>query len=209
MSGFLNRMNYDDIPFNDNTNPYPVFFNFEQNINMGMIYASANFYRTESNSNIEIILDQGIDIAPNTIYRSSDVFLPLATFNSISPSTDIVFPDANKVNILDNLELLHDIRLQYKITKDDDTNFTNCRELRTTLVKNDNTEYHSSIFANNQPSTGEHDNIFIKTNITHSIDDCIKIRFQLVQDTLNEDISATKLTIFRICWMIMGIKEKS
>ena len=208
MSQFLNKMDYDDVPFSNEGDPSPNFFDFSESADITMLLASAYFYRTDANTNIEITLTEGIDISPGTIYRSPDTLLPISSFNSTQTTTEIIFPDSNSANILDDLDLMHDVRIQYKLTKSDDTNFTNCRELRTILVKDDeSTIYHSGISSHNQPDTGQHDNIFIKGPISHLTDDKVKIKFNLIQDTTNSDNSDTKLTIFRITWTIFGIKQ--
>ena len=105
---------------------------------------------------------------------------------------------------------MHDIRIQYKLTKSDNNNYINDREIRSILVKNDDTIYDNTLFANNLPDSGSHDDIFIKGKISHRIDDIVKIKFNIIQDnTHHADNSATKLTIFRICWLITGIRTSN
>ncbi len=208
MSEFLNRMDYDDVMFVEGEPTAPILFNFTTGgTNALLLHSNAEFYRTEFNTNLALNLAEGVDISPGTIYRSPDVFLPINAFNSVSPTDEIAFPDMNRINILANQELVHDLRIQFKLTKTDGTQYENRRELRTTLVKDNGTVYNAAFVAHNLSETGTHDNAFIKCKIGHLIDDTVKIRFQLVQDTRNGDNSDTRLTIFRISWMLFGIKN--
>jgi hypothetical protein len=204
-------MDYDDVAFIEEESPAAIPFNFAltAGTNSFLLHSNAEFYRTEFNANLTLILAEGVDISPGTIYRSADTFLAANSFNSASPTDEIIFPDMNRINILANQELIHDLRIQFKLTKSDDSKYENRRELRTTFVKGDGTQYNASFVAHNLSETGTHDNAFIKCKINHLTDDIIKIRFQLVQDTRNDDNSDTKLTIFRISWMLFGIKTET
>lgn len=206
----MNRLNmdYDDEPFLNEELPEPDFFDFSKITTEAiMLYSSAHFYRNQGNSNIVLNIDMGTDISPGTIWYSPAVFLSAATFNLVKPITEIIYLDEKDALILKDLTFLHDILIQYKLEKPDGTNYINNREIRCTLVKEDgSTVYDNSIYSNQMPDPGQHDNIFLKGHIQHYFNDKVRIKFNIAQDNTNGGQSATKMTIFRITWNIMGLK---
>jgi hypothetical protein len=170
-----------------------------------MLYSSAHFYRTETNANIELDINLGPNLSP-IIFMSPNVYLGANTFNAIKPVDEISFPDNKDALVLKDLTFLHDVLIQYKLVAGDGTNYINQRELRCTLVNEDGVVYDSSLFANQQPDPGQHDNIFLRGHIAHNLGDKVKIKFNIVQDNTNAGHSATKLRIFRIAWNILGLK---
>lgn len=199
-------MNYDDIYINEEQ-PFPEFIQFESSGKSVLLYSSANFCRTSSNSNIEINIPPGPDILPGTIYMSPSFFIPNNTFNLTKPRAEITYPNANSAMILTDLEFVHDIMVQYKLTKLDGSNYSNNRELRCFLTKQDDiTIYDSSLFANTQPDSGNHDTLHITGSINHNLGDVVKLKFNLVQDNEHNDVDGTIMTIFRISWNIFSIK---
>lgn len=172
-----------------------------------MLYSSANFYRTSDNTNIIIPITLGTDITPGTIYKSNDIYLPISTFNDIRSITEINYPDYKDALISTDLTFYHDVNVQYKLEKSDGTNYSNNRNVRMTLVKNDGTVYHSSLYADNQPPTGVHSTNVMRGHIIHTSGDIVKLKINVYQDIKNIDNSNSKLTIFRICWTILGLKS--
>lgn len=200
--------NYDDITFSNESLPEPDFFDFSTITSEAvMLYSSAHFYRTQNNTNIQLNFDLGPDIAPGTIWLSPNIYLPDNIFNLTKPIDEISYPNLKDVLILKDMTFLHDILIQYKMTKSDGTNFINQRELRCTLVREDGTTvYDSGLFANQQPDTGAHDNIFLKGHILHNIADKVRLKFNIVQDNKHGGQTDSKITIFRITWNILGLK---
>lgn len=200
--------NYDDVPYTDDKLPYPDFFDFSSApVDAVMLYSSANFIRTESNSNIQITIPLGGDISPGTIWFSPNIYLPTGIFNTTKPITEVIYPNNKDALILADQTFLHDILIQYKITKDNGQNFTNSREIRCTLVKDDGTTvYDSSLYSNTQPDSGAHDYIMLRGHITHNFNDTVKIKLNIAQDKKNNDQTSSKLTIFRVSWNILGLK---
>lgn len=199
---------YDDVPFGDDKLPFPDFFDFSSApVDAIMLYSSANFFRTASNSNIEIAVPLGADISPGTIWFSSNIYLPSGIFNSTRPITEVLYTDNKDALILADQAFLHDILIQYKITKSNGQNFTNSREIRCTLVREDGTTvYDSSLYSNTQPDSGAHDYIMIRGHINHNFNDTVKIKLNVIQDKKNNDNTDSKLTIFRVSWNILGLK---
>ncbi len=192
-------MDYDDVPFEEGYSR-PRFFIFGNSTQT--IDAYADFYRHEGNQNIEIVAAEGIDLVPATLYRSSSFYLPTNTFNEISPQSPVQFT-GNEMILEKNARLKHNLRIQYKLTKGDDKNYINQREIRTRLVDAGGTAYSNTVFANNQPETNIHDDIFVLGSVDHAEGDIVRIQFQIIQDnTTHPDTSPTKLTIFRICWNV-------
>ena len=200
--------NYDDIPFSNESLPEPDFFDFKTVIPASvMIYSSAHFYRTQYNTNIELNINLGSNISP-IIWLSPSIYLPDNIFNLTKPVDEISYPNSKDVLILKDMTFLHDILIQYKMTKADNNNFLNQRELRCTLVRDDGTSvYDSALFANQQPDTGQHDNIFLKGHITHNLADVVRLKFNVIQDNKLSGQSDTKIKIFRITWNILGLRN--
>lgn len=174
-----------------------------------LLCASGNFYRTNSNSNITIDIPLGTDISPGSIYLSPDVYLPINSYNDTKTITEVNFPENRDVSISADLQFKHSIMIQYKLEKGDTTNYKNNRGLRAILVKADGTSiYDASLFSEYQPVTGEHNTLLMEGCLTHSIGDLIKIKFSVVQDVNKSDQSSSYLTIFRITWNILGLKNE-
>lgn len=203
-------MSWKLINFTNENLPIPDFFDFTNSsvTSSSMLYSSANFFRNVSNSNIKIIIPLGPDISPNTIWLSPNIYLPNNIFNSIKSLNEVQYEFNKDVRIIADIVFLHDILIQFKITKSDDSNFINQRELRCTLVKEDGvTVYDSSFYSNQQPDSGSHDYIILRGHITHNLNDLIKLKINIVQDDKLVGKSDTALTIFRISWNILGLKE--
>lgn len=201
----MNRLNNDKLPT-------PSFFNFATSGgpsgDTSMVYSSANFHRTENNSNIEITIPAGSELGDSSIWMSPNVYIPNSTFNVTKPISEVSFPNNRDVKIHSALTFSHDIIIQYKLTKTDDTNYVNRRELRCFLVKDDGTTvYESVVHASAQPSSGSHDYLFLRGYITHNADDVVRVKMNIIQDDKKSGKSDTKLTIFRISWNILGVKE--
>lgn len=193
---------------NDNL-PFPIPIDFLGGGTQAvLLFSSANFYRTVLNTNINITAPLGVDISPGLIYFSPDCYLPVNTFNSTKPITEVIFPDSNQTLILFDSKYMHDIMIQYKLTKEDNTNYTNNREVRATLVNSTGGIYDASIYANSQPNPGAHDILHIKGYVEHNVNDAIRIKLNVVQDTTRSDTSSSKITILRISWNILGLKNE-
>jgi hypothetical protein len=187
--------------YNDPIPPNPIFISSS---GTALINSSANFYRTFNNSNVTIPITTGTFIPGSNIYISPTSVLPINTFNSTNPNAEVSYLNNNSVQLLTGLTCFHDIKIEYKLTKSDGTNYTNQREIRVNLVKNDEvTEYKPSISSNTMPNTGDHNILLINGYINHNTGEIVKIQFYIVQDTENNDISNTLLTIFRISWNIL------
>lgn len=167
-----------------------------------ILNASANFYRNSMNTNIE--LDVGIGTESSGIWTSSNVFLPVSTFNLIADNDAIEFVNNVDVKALKLIDFNHDLLIQYKLTKSDGNNYINSREIRTQLVSSDGiTPYTEATFYNNVPDTGSHDIILINGTTSHAENDEVKIRFNIIQNENLSGHSGTKITIFRISWNII------
>lgn len=167
----------------------------------GLIKSFASFYRTETNSNVNITIPLGIN--DGIFYSSSDIYLPNGIFTKTFPNIIISYVNNVDVKVTQNFNCMHDILIQYKITKSDGTNYKNRREIRSTLVNGSGNIYENVIFANQQPNTGDHDMIILKGYIVHSVGDIVKIKFNIVQDNKFGDQSDSMITIFRVMWNIL------
>ncbi len=198
---------YDDVPFNNEKLPMPDFFDFSNQVTSSMLYSSANFFRTASNTNIHINIPLGSDISPGTIWFSPNIYLPDDIFNSIKPIDEVLYPNYKDVRILTDLVFLHDILVQYKITKSDQTNFANQRELRCTLVREDGVSvYDSALYSNQQPDSGQHDYILLRGHITHNLGDLVRLKLNIAQNNIHGDQTDTEIVIFRISWNILAMQ---
>ncbi len=197
-----------DTEFGSEPLPFPDFLNFADSSSEAiMLYSSATFSRNAANSSVELIIDEGIDISPGTIWLSPDVYIPDGTFNITRPIAEINYPNNKNAMILKDLQFLHDVFIHYKITKADGTNFTNQREARCIFVRADGTPYNSSLFSYQQPDSGQHDHMIIKGHISHNLGDLVRLKINIVQDNKRTDKSDTKLVIFRISWNILGLDK--
>lgn len=163
--------------------------------------ASAAFYRTQYNSNIQIVIPAGSSSGGLTVNNIFPI-LPSGTFN-ISASTDTVIANPQYFNVVNAVNIVHNIKLLVKMQKTDGTNYSNYRELRCYPTKLDGTPYNVSVGANSQPATGDLADIFIAGKISHSIGDNITLGFQVAQ--VSGASSDTLLTIFRIDWLAMTV----
>jgi hypothetical protein len=197
----------DDGTFSSEPLPPPDFFNFANIVPEAiMLYSTAAFFRNSGNSNIELAIPIGPDISPGTIWLSPNTFLIDDTFNFTKPITEIIYPNNKDTRILKDLKFLHDVLIQYKLTKSNNTNFTNQRELRCIFVREDGmTPYDSSLCAYQQPDSGQHDNILLRGHVEHKLGDLVRLKINIVQDSTFGDQTDSKLTIFRINWNILGL----
>jgi hypothetical protein len=187
--------------------PFPYFFNFAIDMpDVSMLYSSAAFIRNEENKNITINIPTGPDISPGSIWLSPNIYLADNTFNLSRPISEITYPNNKDVLILKDLSFLHDVFIQFKLTKSDGTNYSNNRELRCILTRGDGaTPYDSSFYANQMPTSNAHDSIQLRGHIQHNLNDLVRLKFNVVQDNENADTTDTKLTIFRINWNLLGL----
>ena len=166
----------------------------------GLINSFASFYRTELNSNVQINVSLGTN---DSIFYSSDIYLPNNILNKTQPNSIISYINNVDVRVAQNFNCMHDILIQFKITKANGTNYSNRREVRSTLVNNLGVVYENVIFANQQPNTGEHDTIILKGYVAHNVNDIVRIKLTIVQDNKLNDQSDSLITIFRIIWNIL------
>lgn len=167
----------------------------------GLIKSFASFYRTESNSNVQINVPLGIN--DSIYYSSGDIYLPNNILSKTRPNTIISYINNVDVKVTQNFNCMHDILIQFKITKANGTNYANMREVRSTLVNDLGVVYENVIFANQQPNTGEHDTIILKGYVVHNVNDIVRIKLNIVQDNKLSDQSDSMITIFRIIWNIL------
>ena len=190
--------------------PDPIFNNIINPVSLDNIViqsgfnSNATFYRDLFNTNIIVALPIGTGPDVNNLYTSPDAFIPINAFNSVQSATEVNFPNNQYASISQSLTMNHNLLIQYKLIRGNGLNFTNQRQLITTLVDSTNTPYNATIFSNEMPSTGAQDELIINQFITHTAGDIVKIKFKLVQDQLNAGQSGTLLTIFRISWTISG-----
>lgn len=163
--------------------------------------ASAAFYRTQFNSNIQIVIPAGSSSGGLTVNNTFPI-LPSGTFN-ISASTDNIIANPQYFTAVDTINIVHNIKLLVKMQKTDGTNYTNYRELRCYPTRLDGTPYTVSVGANSQPATGDLADIFIAGKISHAIGDQITLGFQVAH--VSGASSDTLLTIFRIDWLVMSV----
>lgn len=193
--------------YNNDSLASPTFISFS-NIASVVNNSSANFYRNSANSNVVLMIPMGTDAFISTLYESGNVFLPINIYNKKKEIDSVIFPNNADAFILKSVTCTHDIVIQYKLNKADGTNFQNRREIRVSLVNQDGiTVYDDSIFSNEQPDSGAHGSILIKGSIAHNINDLVKIRINVVQDSKLQDQSNSALTIFLISWDILVLKK--
>jgi len=166
--------------------------------------ATAMFYRTANNTNIELLLPLGAE--SNGISGSPDVILT-TPFLSFQTAPNITFDNDHSAIILNNTKILHNINILFKLTKADGTNFRNLREVRCYLIKADGTSYDTSVYSYNQPSTGVHETLILRGYVTHRQGDNVRLKFVVAQNQMNNDQSDTLMTLFRIHWDLTSITE--
>ncbi|MGL5935636.1 MAG: hypothetical protein ACRCZI_08425 [Cetobacterium sp.] len=191
--------------YNKDTLEEPEFFRFFVSTDEYQLskiyYANANFYRHSLNTNIELTVPIGT--VSSGIWTSPNIFLNINAFNSILENDSMEFVVNRDINILKDGDFMHDLLIQYKLTKSDNNNYVNAREMRTSLVKADGiTEYDPALIFNNMPDTGVHDFVLINGTTSNLEDDLIKIKMNIIQNETLSGQTATKITIFRISWNI-------
>lgn len=185
---------------------YPTFISFN-NISALVNHSSANFYGTLQVPTFYLDIPIGIDIIPNTIYKSYDSFLQPNSFNKKKESQAVVFKNNADLTILNQVTCTHDILIQCKINKFDGTNYANQRAVIVTLVNQYGTVYDDAMVSNQQPDSGDHQNIILKGNIIHNTNDIVRLKFNIVQDNKINDQTDSKITIFQISWDILVLKN--
>lgn len=184
------------------SNETPVLpFGLSSSVSGKVEVATASFYRTQYNSNITITIPSGSNSSYLTVNNAIPV-LVAGTFNNIQGTSNIgVTPQY--FSIQQGTNIVHSIKVLAKMQKADGTNYSNYRELRCYPTKLDGTPYSLSIGSNNQPATGDLENIFVSGKISHSPGDNITLGFQVSQISIGS--SDTLLTIFRIDWLAMSV----
>jgi hypothetical protein len=201
-------MLFRDSNFDSEDLPPPDLIEFEGgSANVNILYASGSFIRNAGNTNLQLSIPLGTDISPGTVWFSPNIFLDTNTLNMTEGNIACTFEGDRDLRILKDIVLLHDIYIQFKLSKADGTNYFNNREIRCILVREDGTSYDSSIYANNQPNSNAHDYIQIKRHISHNLGDLVRIKFNVAQDNREADTSDTRLTIFRITWNTLGLEK--
>jgi hypothetical protein len=159
------------------------------------------FYRTSANANIELIIPKGT--TDTALYTSADLFLPIGSFNGISKGGGLItFPNANSVQITNTGTALHDLTLYYKVTNSVNDKYTNNRSINVNLYNGTNVAYDTTSSINKQTASGDHVNILLKTSLTHTAMDIVKLGFNIVQTDAPPSDTDTKITIFGIQWVI-------
>lgn len=186
----------------------PVFVVINNSLSTSLIdTAAANFFRTSLNTNVALYVPLGNMTFNGLLWQSADMFLPPYIFNKKKELSYMRFLNNTDLTVSGKINCNHDIVLQCKINKSDGNNFINQREIRVTLVQEDGTIYDTSIFANQQADPGEHEYIILKGSIMHNINDVVKIKINIIQDTKLNDASDSLLTIFLVSWNILLLKN--
>jgi hypothetical protein len=189
--------------------PLPDIFNFGNEINnvVSMIYANAKFYRTAFISNIEITFPLGNNYVLGAIWGSPDIYLPVGTFNSLKAITEITFPNANQAQINYAGKYFHEVRIKFKLVKNNiSDNYQNNRKLQCFLADTTGTPYDNALIGYTQPATGFETELEITGDILHNVGDSVNLKFNIVQDNLFSDQSATTMIIYGIVWNISSLK---
>ncbi len=188
--------------------PFPIPFSFLQNLsnNIVQLYTSAKFYRTAFNSNILLNVPIGNNYIP-THYFSQDAFIPINTFNSTKPITEVTYPNNNSVLINYTGKYYHDVQIEYKLSKNlAGDGYQNFRKIQCMLVRDDGTTpYDDDVIAYKQPGPIR-DTLRIASEIDQIAGDVVKLRFNIVQDQGYGDQSETYLEIYQITWNISCLK---
>lgn len=184
------------------TLPNPIFVSVNGGGVVGNTYNSnATFYRTGSNSNVQI----NVPIGPlDVVYVSPDTYLPSFVFNSTRLSAQVIWQNDVNAQFLQTINANHNLIIQYKLTKDNGTNFANQREVRAYLVNAAGNPYDDAIYTSDMPDSGSHSCLLLNQFISQTIGDIIKLKFVIIQDTTNNDETDSLLTIFKISWNISG-----
>ncbi len=167
----------------------------------GVEAASATFYRTQYNTNIQLTIPQGLDSGGISV-QTALVPLPANTFNSYSDSDSISIV-SQYAEVSQAVDIIHNIKILVKIQQVNGTNYTNYRELRCFPIDANGNVYSSSVGANYQPATGDLFDVLVDGKVSHNSGDQITLGFQVAQVTANA--SDTSLTIFRIDWLMTAI----
>lgn len=188
-------------PYNDDKPAEPIFINLPQQVSTSskLINSSATFYRTSDNTNQILSIPVGTFINQADIYVSPISFLQNELFVSTNDSPMVDYHDNVDIRILSDITCYYHILINYKITKNNGTNYSNQREIRVNLIKSDRiTPYNNSLMANSMPDSGVHDKIIISGYASHLKDDLVKLGFMIIQDSSHSDFSDTLLTVFGI-----------
>jgi hypothetical protein len=189
--------------------PFPIPFSFLSNLsnNVVMLYSSARFYRTAFNQNIKITAPIGNNYVP-THWFSADTFIPINSFNSTKPITEISFPNNNSVQINYTMKFYHDIQIDFKLSKNlAGDGFQNMRKIQVLLVRADGTSvYDPSMIGYRQPGPNNRDILRVTGEINQTATDILKLRFNVVQDNGYNDQSDTYIEIYSIDWNMSGLK---
>lgn len=162
--------------------------------------ASATFYRTQFNNNIEITIPVGSASGGVTV-NTTLVTIPVNSFNSTSNSANITASTQN-FTIGTSMDIIHNVKILAKMQQVGGVNYSNYRELRCYPSLPDGTPYNSAVGTNIQPATGDMVNVLIDGKIAHNSGDVVTLAFQVAQVTGSS--SDTLLTIFRIDWLLTG-----
>jgi hypothetical protein len=190
--------------YKDNSLPNPNFeeFFYKDLVKKMSVHASAHYLKKDSSS-LTTVIPLGSMISPS-IYRSPYHVFESAVFtNSVSQIDVLDVVDNGYLRILQNCDLYHDVIIHYSIKKQDETNFSNTRNIRATLVNQDGIAYKETIKDNKQTDSSERDLLMLKGHINHGRDDTVYIMMYVVQDTT--DPSDTLVNIFKISWSIRGL----
>lgn len=195
--------------FENENLPFPIPINLLSGLSdkIIMLFSKCCFYRNQFNSNLEMMMDIGNDVSPNTIWLSPSYYLPINFFNSTKPITEISFPNNNSIQINRTMTFYHDIIIMFKLgLNSNGDHFQNNRELRCRLVDENGIQFDSSLFGYAQPSSENHFEINFAGSIDHNAGDKIIIQLTLAQDNVHNNQSPTLLTIFSITWNILALK---
>jgi len=182
------------------TPPLPIVIAPSSGSGGSIEIATATFYRTQFNSNIEVTLSTGS--ASSGVYVSASEVLPTSSFNATSVSPHMTFA-SGAFTITSNVQVMHTATITFKLQKTDATNYTNYRELRLFPAMLSGTAYNSAVGSNIQPATGDIEYAHINGIISHTAGDVVTLAAQVAQVVANA--SDTLLTIFRIDWQLTAI----
>ena len=204
MSGQLtsNKTDYIENPV------FPIPYSFLQNLsnNVVMLYTSAKFYRTAFNSNILLNMPIGNNFTP-TQYYSQDTFIPINTFNSTKPITEISYPNKNNVLINYTGKYYHDVEIDYKLSKNSaGDGYQNMRKIQVLMVRDDGITTYEDMISYKQPGSNNRDLLHIAGKIDQIAGDVVELRFNLIQNNGFLDQSDTYLEIYSITWNISCLK---
>jgi hypothetical protein len=111
------------------------------------------------------------------------------------------------ITMNEECKVAHELKIQYKITKSDERNFSNTRNVVFALI-NDNGFVGGAnpMFNQNQPSTGFHVTANMKGLIRHTAGERVRLVVYVLQDNRNLDAGDSKIKIFDIFWQMFFSK---